>query len=63
MLVLKRPLGKWVEIRHRSGDVLRVWVRSLDHQGGYCSLIFDDRDQNFVIERSERLNAESKRDV
>jgi hypothetical protein len=55
MLVLKRKEGQWVEVTHRSGDVLRI--RACNIQGanpGHVNLAFDDDARNFEIERPER---------
>lgn len=52
MLVLKRKDGQWLEIKHRSGDVLRVRVYQVtDHA---ANLAFDDDARNFDIQRPER---------
>jgi hypothetical protein len=56
MLVLRRNEGQWLEIRHRSGDLIRIRVcnirpwRSL----GQLDLAFDDAAHNFDIHRPER---------
>jgi hypothetical protein len=56
MLVLRRNEGQWLEIRHRSGDLIRIRVcnirpwRSL----GQLDLAFDDAAHNFHIHRPER---------
>src|ERR1700730_10911324 len=56
MLVLRRNEGQWLEIRHRSGDLIRIRVcnirpwRSL----GQLDLAFDDSAHNFDIHRPER---------
>ena len=52
MLVLRRKCGQWVEITHRSGDVLRVRVSEPMH--GRVDLVFDDDRFHFRIEREER---------
>lgn len=55
MLVLKRKDGEWLDIRHRSGDVLRVRVYGIKgHQPGRVNLAFDDPDHHFDIQRPER---------
>lgn len=51
MLVLGRREGQWTEIKHRSGDTLRVRVQRIRSDG--CKLIFDDDPHNFVILREE----------
>lgn len=58
MLVLKRKEGQWVEITHRSGDVLRFRVYNLrPGSPGYLDVAFDDDARNFSIQRPERLAA------
>jgi hypothetical protein len=56
MLVLKRKEGQWVEITHKSGDILRIKVYDIS---GRCparaNLAFDDSDRNFHIQRPERV--------
>lgn len=55
MLVLKRKDGQWVEITHKSGDVLRVRAYEiLAGTPGRVSLAFDDDARNFDIQRPER---------
>ena len=56
MLVLKRKEGQWIELTHRSGDVLRFRVYNIvcDHQGR-VNLAFDDPDRHFEIQRPERF--------
>jgi hypothetical protein len=57
MLVLKRKEGQWVEIVHRSGDVIRVRVYDIQAITGTPSranLAFDDSARNFEIRRPER---------
>ncbi|HWE35900.1 MAG TPA: hypothetical protein VG406_04950 [Isosphaeraceae bacterium] len=56
MLVLKRNEGQWVDVIHKSGDVLRVRVYDigLDNRGR-VNLAFDDSARNFEIQRPERL--------
>lgn len=55
MLVLRRKEGQWIEVIHRSGDVLRF--RLYDVCGGppgRAHLAFDDDARNFSIQRPER---------
>ena len=55
MLVLKRKEGQWIEIVHRSGDVLRF--RAYNVCGGFpgrVNLAFEDDARNFEIHRPER---------
>jgi hypothetical protein len=57
MLVLKRKEGQWIEIIHRSGDVIRVRVYDIQSVTGTPSranLAFDDSARNFEIRRPER---------
>ncbi|QDV34033.1 hypothetical protein [Tautonia plasticadhaerens] len=57
MLVLKRNDGQWVELVHRSGDVIRVKVYGIEArrgQPGRANLAFDDEARNFEIRRPER---------
>ncbi|WP_152053677.1 hypothetical protein [Tautonia marina] len=57
MLVLKRKEGQWVEIIHRSGDVIRLRVYDIQAAAGVPSrtnLAFDDAARNFEIRRPER---------
>lgn len=58
MLVLKRKEGQWVEVTHRSGDVLRIRVCKIEAgMPGHLNLAFDDDARNFEIERPERRHA------
>lgn len=55
MLVLKRKEGQWIDVTHRSGDVLRVRVCQIEPgHPGHLNLAFDDDARNFAIERPER---------
>ena len=55
MLVLKRKEGQWVEVTHRSGDVLRIRVCKIEGGSpGHLNLAFDDAARHFEIERPER---------
>jgi hypothetical protein len=54
MLVLRRRDGDWVEIVHKSGDVLRVRVYDLVRVAGCAHLAFDDAPRNFTVLRPER---------
>jgi hypothetical protein len=57
MLILRRKEGQWVEITHRSGDVIRVRVYNIRARApGQLDLAFDDDDRNFVILRPERAD-------
>lgn len=56
MLVLRRSEGQWVEVTHKSGDVLRFRVYDLCGEApGRVHLAFDDAARNFEIQRPERL--------
>lgn len=58
MLVLKRKEGQWVEVTHRSGDVLRIRVCKIEGgMPGHLNLAFDDDARNFEIERPERRHS------
>lgn len=58
MLVLRRRDGQWVELIHRSGDVLRIRVYGIGERGvDQVSIAFDDDDRNFEIKRPERDEA------
>ncbi len=61
MLVLKRSDGQWVEVVHRSGDVLRIRAYDLRPgpagRPGRLHLAFDDPPRHFTILRPERATA------
>lgn len=64
MLVLKRKEGQWVNVTHRSGDVLRIRVAKIEGSSGEGSpgrlnLGFDDDFRHFEIERPERIHSVS----
>ena len=55
MLVLKRKEGQWVEVTHRSGDIIRIRVCKIEPgKPGHLNLAFDDDARHFEIERPER---------
>ena len=55
MLVLRRKEGQWVEVTHRSGDVLRIRVCNIRARyPGQADLAFDDTPRNFIVERPDR---------
>lgn len=55
MLILRRKEGQWVEITHRSGDVIRVRVCNIrTRYPGQIDLVLDDDAHNFLIQRPER---------
>lgn len=59
MLVLKRKEGQWVEIHHRSGDVLRMRVYGIcGGVPGRVNIAFDDAPRHFEIRRPERKPGE-----
>lgn len=52
MLIHRRKQGQWVQITHKSGDVVRVLVQDLSP---FSALLgFDDDARNFTITRPER---------
>lgn len=55
MLVLRRRDGQWLEIVHRSGDVLRLRVYDIKGDAPpRANLAFDDSARHFEIHRPER---------
>lgn len=55
MLILRRKEGQWVEITHKSGDVIRVRVCNVrSRYPGQVDLALDDAAHNFIIQRPER---------
>jgi hypothetical protein len=55
MLILRRKEGQWVEVRHRSGDLLRIRVYNIRSRfPGQLDMAFEDDARNFAIERPER---------
>ena len=55
MLILRRKEGQWLEIRHRSGDTIRVRVCNIRARyPGQLDLALDDPAHNFLIHRPER---------
>ena len=60
MLVLKRKEGQWVEVTHRSGEVLRIRVCKIEGGSpGHLNLAFDDDARHFEIERPERRHQQA----
>ena len=56
MLVLKRRDGQWVEVTHRSGDVMRIRIcKSRAGHHPQLDLAFEDDARNFSIQRPERF--------
>jgi hypothetical protein len=54
MLVLKRKEGQWIEITHRSGDVLRIRVYNIRSRfPGQLDLAFADEGRHFEVRRPE----------
>lgn len=61
MLVLRRKEGQWIEVIHKSGDVLRMRVYHIEARPmGQLDVAFDDAPRNFRIERPERVLARSQ---
>lgn len=61
MLVLKRKDGQWIEITHKSGDIVRFRVYNLRSDfPGQATMAFDDADRNFEIQRPERLRRKAE---
>ncbi|GAC1467242.1 MAG: hypothetical protein NVSMB9_08630 [Isosphaeraceae bacterium] len=59
MLILRRKEGQWVELRHKSGDTLRIRVCNIRAAcAGQLDLVFDDDAHNFLIQRLERFEKE-----
>ncbi len=60
MLVLKRNEGQWIEVRHRSGDLLRIKVTRIRQEGsrGVLNLAFEDQPRHFEIRREENPKRE-----
>jgi hypothetical protein len=55
VLVLRRKEGQWLEIKHKSGDIMRVRVYNIRaNYPGNLDMAFDDDDRNFSIQRPER---------
>lgn len=54
MLVLKRKEGQWVEIHHRSGDVIRLRVYDIALCPSRVNIAFDDAPRNFEIRRPDK---------
>ena len=62
MLVLKRKEDEWVEIRHKSGDVLMFRVYEIiGGMPGRVCLAFQDDAHNFAIHRSDRRGVTTAR--
>lgn len=60
MLVLRRRDGQWIEVTHRSGDVLWIRVSARDDgRPGSVDLAFDDPDHHFTIQRPERAKKQA----
>jgi hypothetical protein len=55
MLVLRRKSGQWVDVLHRSGDLLRIRVYDISGEfPGRANLAFEDPARNFEINRPDR---------
>jgi hypothetical protein len=64
MLVQKRYEGQWLELTHRSGDVIRILARDIRGRApgepARVDLVCDDPARNFEIRRPEaRRRAEA----
>ena len=60
MLVLKRKDGQWIEITHKSGDIVRFRTYNLSSEyPGRVTLAFDDDERNFDIHRPERVRRQA----
>ncbi len=63
MLILRRKDGQWIEVVHRSGDVMMVQVRDIRPRfPGQLDLAFDDAPRNFSIRRVDRRPAQPRED-
>lgn len=55
MLILRRKEGQWLDITHRSGDVIRIRVCNIrSRYPGQLDLVLDDAARNFLVHRPER---------
>ncbi len=57
MLILRRRLGDWLEVVHRSGDVLWIKVNAMDvtiDGTFHVNLAFKDEARHFTMNRPER---------
>lgn len=61
MLILRRREGSWIEVKHHSGDVIRIRVVNVNQRARQCELVLDDPAHNFLIERDERNLPHSER--
>lgn len=64
MLVLRRKEGQWLEIKHKSGDVL--WIRLYNIKGRFpaqVDVVMDDDAHNFKIVRGEAVNRQRQLDA
>jgi hypothetical protein len=56
MLVLRRREGQWVNIKHSSGEQLRIRIYNIRCGfPGQVDVAFDDACHNFEIQRPERI--------
>lgn len=56
MLVLKRRVGQQVDLTHRNGDKITVWVRNISPKTNQVVLVFDGPPDEFDVQRPERKN-------
>jgi hypothetical protein len=56
MLILKRKEGQWINILHKSGDLIRFRVYQIcGGELAHAYFAFDDVARNFDVQRSERI--------
>lgn len=54
MLIMRVKEGQWIEIKHKSGDVIRVRLCNIrPRYRGRLDTVFDDDAHNFSIVRSD----------
>ncbi len=64
MLVLKRKEDQWIEIKHKSGDRLRIRVYNIRPRfPGHLNLAIEDDALNFEVQRQERVGRDAARGV
>lgn len=64
MLILRRKEGQWLEITHRSGDVIRIRVCNIrSRYPGQLDLVLDDTARNFLVHRPERSHPSEFREA
>jgi hypothetical protein len=63
MLAIKSFKGKWIDVTHRSGDVIRICVQDSDAEYAdptRVKIVFDDKARNFDIVRQDAIVKERK---